>query len=377
MRRFLVVGLIIVLSVFSRGAASVNKDIAAKTQELKDLQQTLKEKRSEKERCMLEEKCIRAELAKIEKALDHLQKEGDKLRKDIKKAEKKLALASQELNAAGIERKQRNSELCGGVDGYNRQFNTFSRMFTDPVSEELFLDALRHQQLCLVTAKEKENSSRQVQARWKSTDTILRALQVRQEKMATEQESLRSQKQGLLKTTIGRRIVSEEEIKKIQESSKALQQLIVKLERNRRKTVDESTRKKIIQERKHSLPWPVSGQITARFGKIKHAELDTIVISNGIKILASPGVPVTAVEKGSVMYVGEFRSYGLMVIVDHGGGFCSIYGQLGSASVEEDQKVNEGAPIGAIARKGQPVLYFEIRSEGQAEDPLLWLEDKK
>ncbi|MCX5778448.1 MAG: peptidoglycan DD-metalloendopeptidase family protein [Elusimicrobia bacterium] len=377
MRRFFVVVLIFSLGSFTLAGAGAKKEIETKTQELKELQRALKEKRNEKERCLLDEKCIRAELVKIEKAYGRLQKEREKLRRGIITAERKLMIASRDLASARIERRLRSVELNGGVDGYNRRFNTFSQLFSDPVSEKLSFDTLRRQYGSLTAAQEKEVVSRHAQERWQAADAVLLALKARQETMAAEQESLRTQKQALLKTTIGRRIVSEEEIKKIQESSKALQQLIVNLEQSRRKSEDESGRKKKIQGRKHFLAWPVSGRITTRFGKSKNAELDTIVISNGVKITAKPGSAVTAVEHGLVMFAGEFRSYGLMVIIDHGGGFCSIYGQLGSVSVEEDQKISEGAPVGAIARKGQPVLYFEIRSEGQAEDPLLWLEEKQ
>lgn len=377
MKRFTACLMVLLMCVSADAAVSAKKDIDRTTQELKGVQQALRAKRVEKERAMLDEKTTRSELARIQKIHERLQREGETLRRGIRAAEHKLAQASRDLKAAGLERRRRSDELCGSVDGYNRLVNTYARLYTAPVTERLYRDALRDQQGCLVTAMDKEAQSRQVVERWRSADARLRALKKQQEAMAAQQESLREQKQGLLRSAIGRRVVAEEDIKKLQESATALQQLIIRLEKKRKRAEDEAARKKSMQGRKRSLRWPVSGQVTARFGRNRHPELDTVTISNGIRIQAQPGASVMAVAKGTVMFAGAFRSYGQMVIVDHGGGFCSIYGQLGGISVEEDQAVVEGGVIGSIARAGPPVVYFEIRSEGQAEDPLLWLEEKR
>lgn len=376
MKRFVACLMVLLLGMPAGAAVSVKKDLDRTTQELKGVQQALREKRVEKERAMLDEKTTRSELARIQKAHERLQREGETLRRGILAAEKKLAQASRDLRAAGLERRRRSDELCGSVDGYYRLINTYARLYTTPVTERLYRDALRNQQGCLLTAMDREAQSRQVLERWRTADARLRTLKKQQEAMAAEQASLREQKQELLKSAIGRRVVAEEDIKKLQESATALQQFIIRLEKKRKRAEDEAVRKRSMQGRKRSLHWPVNGQIVARFGRNRHPELDTVTISNGIRIQAQPGAPVTSVEKGTVLFAGTFRSYGQMVIVDHGGGFCSIYGQLGGIAVEEEQTVIEGGTVGSIARTGPAVLYFEIRSDGQAEDPLLWLEEK-
>ena len=62
-----------------------------------------------------------------------------------------------------------------------------------------------------------------------------------------------------------------------------------------------------------------------------------------------------------------------MVIIDHSGSFCTLYGQLGEITVTEGKKVKEGDVIGRIGAGTQNILYFEVRSKNIPEDPLLWL----
>ena len=92
--------------------------------------------------------------------------------------------------------------------------------------------------------------------------------------------------------------------------------------------------------RKNNLPWPVNGKIVLNYGKNKHPDLSTNVISNGIKIKAQDNSTIKAVEEGTVIFAGEFRSYGNMIILDHKGVFFSFYCQLNKFLVKENQKVS-------------------------------------
>jgi septal ring factor EnvC (AmiA/AmiB activator) len=127
-----------------------------------------------------------------------------------------------------------------------------------------------------------------------------------------------------------------------------------------------------IRSARRHISWPVEGKLIASFGKSKHPELDTIVVSNGIKIDAAPQADIKCVEKGEIIYSGEFRAYGKMIIVDHRGEFYSIYGQLGTINVEEGNKVKKGEVLGQLGN-AEHTLYFEVRTGNQPEDPLPWL----
>src|SRR5688500_3729641 len=124
------------------------------------------------------------------------------------------------------------------------------------------------------------------------------------------------------------------------------------------------------------LDWPVEGAIVYRFGR------DTlpsggIIRWNGVGIAAEPGTAIKAVESGKVRLVGQFGTYGLTVLLEHGNGYYSVYSHLRSAAVKLGASVSKGESIGAVGGENSdygPHLHFEIRGENQvALDPTEWL----
>ena len=123
------------------------------------------------------------------------------------------------------------------------------------------------------------------------------------------------------------------------------------------------------------LDWPVEGTILYRFGRQVNPN-NTTIRWNGIGIAAAAGTPVKAVNAGTVEYAEHFGTYGLMVIVNHGGGDYSLYGSLAQARVAKGAKVVKGQVIGSVGTSDpdlDPHLHFEIRPNGRAVDPLDWL----
>jgi septal ring factor EnvC (AmiA/AmiB activator) len=127
------------------------------------------------------------------------------------------------------------------------------------------------------------------------------------------------------------------------------------------------------------LDWPVEGTIVYRFGR------DTlpsggIIRWNGLGIAAAEGTPVKAVESGKVRLVGQFGTYGLTIVLEHGNGYYSVYSHLLSAGVLLAATVTKGEVIGTVGGQNSdygPHLHFEIRGENQvALDPAAWLRRK-
>ena len=124
------------------------------------------------------------------------------------------------------------------------------------------------------------------------------------------------------------------------------------------------------------LDWPVEGAIVYRFGR------DTlpsggIIRWNGVGIAAGVGTPVKAVEAGKVRLVGQFGTYGLTVVVEHGNGYYSVYSHLESAAVKLGASISKSGTVGKVGGQNSdygPHLHFEIRGENQiALDPTTWL----
>jgi septal ring factor EnvC (AmiA/AmiB activator) len=124
------------------------------------------------------------------------------------------------------------------------------------------------------------------------------------------------------------------------------------------------------------LDWPVEGAIIYTFGRAINPN-NTAIRWNGIGIEAPLGAPVRALADGEVMVAEPIGTYGLTVIVQHGGGDYSVYGSLQQASVEKGAKVRKGQVIGTVGRADpdlSPHLHLEIRPKGRAVDPLAWLQ---
>jgi murein hydrolase activator len=127
------------------------------------------------------------------------------------------------------------------------------------------------------------------------------------------------------------------------------------------------------------LDWPVDGSFLYDFGREQRAN-NTAVRWNGIGIKAPAGTPVLAVAAGKVLEVSRFGTYGLTVIVEHGGGDYSIYGSLGRAEVIKGASVAKGQTLGTVGISDPelgPHLHFEIRQGGPAVDPKIWLRQRR
>ena len=96
------------------------------------------------------------------------------------------------------------------------------------------------------------------------------------------------------------------------------------------------------------------------------------VFRKGIDLENKGREVVTAVFEGKVAYAGELPSYGKMVIIDHGGHFYSLVGNLGEIETKLGEKVTQGTKLGVTEFTGKP-LYFEIRARNIPVDPLQWV----
>lgn len=126
---------------------------------------------------------------------------------------------------------------------------------------------------------------------------------------------------------------------------------------------------------KGRLSLPVKGEVTAGFGRHKHPEFNSYTVSNGISIVARQGADIHSVYDGQVIFADYFKGYGNMIIVDHGGGFFSLYAHAAKlfkkvgASVIRNEVL---ADVGDVDSAAGPMLYFEIRYQGKPVDPGPW-----
>ncbi|MWV11195.1 peptidoglycan DD-metalloendopeptidase family protein [Pseudomonas sp. R-28-1W-6] len=124
---------------------------------------------------------------------------------------------------------------------------------------------------------------------------------------------------------------------------------------------------------KGKLPWPVNGRVVARYGTPRGGDARTKW--DGVLIGASAGSQVHAVHGGRVVFADWLRGAGLLVILDHGNGYLSLYGHNQSLLKEAGDIVRAGESIATVGTSGgqdTPALYFAIRQQGRPSDPAQW-----
>jgi murein DD-endopeptidase MepM/ murein hydrolase activator NlpD len=120
----------------------------------------------------------------------------------------------------------------------------------------------------------------------------------------------------------------------------------------------------------NSFVWPVAGAVSSGFGRRDGR------LHEGIDIRAESGTPIRAAEGGRVRFSGRLGAYGNSVLVDHGGGFTTVYAHALRVAVARGQRVEQGqivAEVGATGNATGPHLHFEIRRRKASRNPLLYL----
>lgn len=126
-------------------------------------------------------------------------------------------------------------------------------------------------------------------------------------------------------------------------------------------------------EAKGKLPWPIDGRLLARFGEARGDDERTKW--DGVMISAAAGSQVRAVHGGRVVFADWLRGAGLLVILDHGNGYLTLYGHNQSLLKSAGDIVKAGEAISTVGNSGgqdTAALYFAIRQQGRPSDPAQW-----
>ncbi len=125
------------------------------------------------------------------------------------------------------------------------------------------------------------------------------------------------------------------------------------------------------------LPWPVIGPIKVNFGRTPHPDLGTLFESHGIEIGSEPATAVRAVWSGRVAFAKSFKGYGNLMIIDHDGGYYTLYAQVERLQKSSGDAVRQGEVIAYTGFEGADSLYFEIRQGRTPIDPQPWIEKRR
>ena len=215
---------------------------------------------------------------------------------------------------------------------------------------------------------------------------LQRSLRDNREEKKLEEDRLRNleqeQRQQLVKVRREAR-VTEDRLARVRRSELQLSNAIAELEAARRRA--DAARPSAARSTSTirttdygTLDWPVQGPLVYTFGRAVQPN-NTTIRWNGVGISAASGTPVKSVAAGRVVRVSQLGTYGLTVIIEHGGGDYTIYGSLARADVRQGQTVAKGHVIGGVGISDPelpPHLHFEVRHGGPAIDPADWLRDR-
>lgn len=184
-------------------------------------------------------------------------------------------------------------------------------------------------------------------------------------------EALRAERQGMVEALRQRIAGGEEELHQLQADEKHLTRLLREL----RKTLADipaDLGAKPFARLRGAMPWPLKGRLLARYGQPKAGR----VRWNGLWIAGPEGASVKAVAPGRVAYTGWMHRYGLIVVLEHEGGYYSLYGHNQDVAVAVGDWVQPGdviASVGATGGHEKNGLYFELRKGTHPIDPAPWL----
>jgi len=162
-----------------------------------------------------------------------------------------------------------------------------------------------------------------------------------------------------------------DQLGKLQSDAQALEKLVEQL----RRAIEEfpELAEQPFQRVKGKLPWPVKGALLAKYGQLRAGGP---LKWQGLVIAADRGTQVRAPFYGRVVYADWLPGLGLLVVLDHGGGYMSLYGHNEQVYRRVGDRVAPGdvlAAVGEAAGLGRPGLYLEIRKGKQTVDPQEWL----
>jgi septal ring factor EnvC (AmiA/AmiB activator) len=182
----------------------------------------------------------------------------------------------------------------------------------------------------------------------------------------------KAEKEALLSSVQNEKSSYEKMLKELKEASRRLLDVI-------RESEKDTYRAKGFSGLRGKLLWPVEGRIAIPYGSSKDPRFNTPVFKSGIFIQTGDDVNAKAVYGGKVVFAEWFKGYGRLMIVNHGGGYHTLYGSLSEIFSKVGDIINSGQVIGRVGDSGildTPGLYFEVRYKGKPLDPVQWLKKR-
>lgn len=366
--------------------AIVNEQIKKARTDLERLKRETEGKRKKNSESKKKEESILSLLESMDHRLKALRQEADAMDLRVKKEEDEISeltgvikglrgsiQGKKEIISVRVRALYREKKNGGvGVLLASRDYPDFLRRF-------YYLNVVAKKESALLALFRGQH--RQLEEKGQRLLTTKRQLEHEQESLAQKLAEIRSEKKGkdlLLARVRNEQVYHEKALAELDESGLHLQAMLKRLEGEKARTKRPATERFFLE--KGRLIWPNEGEVVALFGRQKHPKFDTYVYRRGIEIAPSKGDQVRAIYDGGVIYADWFKGYGMVVIVDHGENYYSMYAHLAKLFVTVGDRAFKNKTVGLVGETGLSKgnhLYFEIRYQGEPLDPLAWLQKKR
>jgi len=358
-------------------------DTANPQEEFKKIQERIQEQKKKLAETLLRESSVLNEL-------DNVNIKLSKVEADLRKYLKILRQTEAEIEAVNREIEATRKSLDKQKDWLARKLRIMQRygyagdMVMILMSAEDISQTMRVWKYLEDLTRYEHDILASYRANLKALDEKSEKLRLLKAELAKNTEKVKAkeseigdskrEKEFILSSVRNERASQQKMLAELKEASQRLLELI------RESSKTDTYEAKGFGRLKGSLPWPSEGKVAIRYGSQKDPQFDTPVFRNGIHIQTDASADARAVYAGKVIFAEWFKGFGQLVIVNHGSGYHTLYGNLSEIFSRVGDIIKENQVIGKVGTSGilnAPGLYFEIRYNGKPLDPIQWLKKKK
>ncbi|HEY5599783.1 MAG TPA: peptidoglycan DD-metalloendopeptidase family protein [Candidatus Manganitrophaceae bacterium] len=367
-------------------SSALNEEIQKEKRGLEKLRDEIEGKREKSILIKKREGSILSDLERMDDRLRELRKEAALIEPEIKAKDKEMEYLSGEIKELTQEINEKRAIISGRLRslyqerrGGSLKILFASQDYPDFIRRLHYLQTIaRKEGELLALFKEKQLQLEEKKSRLgPAKEQLVHDKEALAQKLA-EIRAEKRKKDQLLAKVQDEKSFHEKALAELDEASLQLQTVIKKLEEEQKRLKQPPSGK--FSKERGRLGWPNDGEVVALFGRQKHPKFDAYIYRKGIDISPSKGEMVRAVFDGVVIYASGFRGYGMVIIIDHGENYYSIYAHLAKLLVSVGAKAGKNTPIGEVGETGLSQgnhLYFEIRHQGEPMDPLVWLQRRR
>jgi len=386
----LILTFILFVVFFSYGNSSGNysQKIKEENQRLKKIEQQIKSVKDEINNLQKKESGYLETLHKIEKLLQDTEKELKAIEKDLELAQKEIKQGEDKLIFEKRMLKEKTKLLESRLrEIYKRRLTGYMEILFNSESFSDFLTRFRYIKKILSLDAEVINDIRQQMKKIEDSkmnlenrEEILSLLKKEVEKEKENIEFSIKAKKSIINKIDSQKGVRLKSLKELEQSSQEIKNIIERIYKQREEDSKKTSQKEIptitLKPKKGILALPIQGKLISGYGRQKNTEFNTYTFNSGIDISTPLGQVVRAAGSGEVIYTGNIKGYGQIIIIDHGGRVTTLYAHLSRILVDIEDKVKKEQVIGQVGDSGgvsSPRLHFEVRVEGKPTDPMNWL----